>query len=59
MKTPPAGVDSQGIGIEKRQWHTNNTKVGKISRKQLEDIAKLKTPDLTAADLEQLSAHCG
>ena len=28
------------------------TAVGDISRKQLEDIAKLKTPDLTAADLE-------
>ena len=26
--------------------------MGKISRKQLEDIAKLKMPDLTAADLE-------
>ena len=29
-----------------------DTPTDKISRKQLEDIAKLKTPDLTAADLE-------
>ena len=30
--------------------HTD--KVGKVTRKQLEDIAKLKMPDLTAADME-------
>ncbi|HEU0094855.1 MAG TPA: 50S ribosomal protein L11, partial [Rhizomicrobium sp.] len=30
----------------------NTTKVGKITRKQLEEVAKTKTPDLTAADLE-------
>ena len=30
----------------------NTNKVGRISRKQLEDVAKIKQPDLTAADLE-------
>ena len=53
MKTPPAAVlIRKAIGIEKGSGTPNTSKVGKISRKQLEDIAKLKTPDLTAADLE-------
>jgi large subunit ribosomal protein L11 len=53
MKTPPAAVlIRKAIGIEKGSGTPNTNKVGKISRKQLEDIAKLKTPDLTAADLE-------
>jgi large subunit ribosomal protein L11 len=53
MKTPPAAVlIRKAIGIEKGSGTPNTAKVGKISRKQLEDIAKLKTPDLTAAGLE-------
>ena len=53
MKTPPAAVlIRKAIGIEKGSGTPNTAKVGKISRKQLEDIAKMKTPDLTAADLE-------
>jgi large subunit ribosomal protein L11 len=53
MKTPPAAVlIRKAIGIEKGSGTPNTTKVGKITRKQLEEIAKLKTPDLTAADLE-------
>ena len=53
MKTPPASVlIRKAIGIEKGSGTPNTTKVGKISRKQLEDIAKTKTPDLTAADLD-------
>jgi large subunit ribosomal protein L11 len=53
MKTPPASVlIRKAIGIEKGSGTPNTAKVGKISRKQLEDIAKTKTPDLTAADLE-------
>lgn len=53
MKTPPAAVlIRKAIGIEKGSGTPNTSKVGKISRKQLEEIAKLKTPDLTAADLE-------
>jgi large subunit ribosomal protein L11 len=53
MKTPPAAVlIRKAIGIEKGSGTPNTAKVGKISRKQIEDIAKLKTPDLTAADLE-------
>jgi len=53
MKTPPAAVlIRKAIGIEKGSGTPNTAKVGKISRKQLEEIAKLKTPDLTAADLD-------
>jgi large subunit ribosomal protein L11 len=53
MKTPPASVlIRKSIGIEKGSGAPNTTKVGRISRKQLEDIAKTKTPDLTAADLD-------
>ena len=53
MKTPPASVlIRKSIGIEKGSGTPNTAKVGKITRKQLEDIARTKTPDLTAADLE-------
>ena len=53
MKTPPASVlIRKAIGIEKGSGVPNTQKVGKISRKQLEEVAKTKTPDLTAADLE-------
>ena len=52
MKTPPASVlIRKAIGIEKGSGTPNTAKVGKITRKQLEEIAKTKTPDLTAADL--------
>jgi large subunit ribosomal protein L11 len=53
MKTPPASVlIRKAIGIEKGSGTPNTAKVGKISRKQLEEIAKSKQPDLTAADLD-------
>jgi large subunit ribosomal protein L11 len=53
MKTPPASVlIRKSLGIEKGSGTPNTAKVGRISRKQLEDIARTKTPDLTAADLD-------
>ena len=53
MKTPPASVlIRKALGIEKGSGAPNTNKVGRINRKQLEDIAKVKQPDLTAADLE-------
>jgi large subunit ribosomal protein L11 len=53
MKTPPAAVlIRKAIGIEKGSGTPNTVKVGKISRQQLEEIARMKQPDLTAADLE-------
>jgi large subunit ribosomal protein L11 len=53
MKTPPASVlIRKAIGIEKGSSVPNKDKVGKISRKQLEEIAKTKMADLNAHDLE-------
>ena len=53
MKTPPASVlIRKQLGIEKGSGTPNTTKVGKITRKQLEEVAKTKQPDLTAADLD-------
>jgi large subunit ribosomal protein L11 len=53
MKTPPASVlIRKAIGIEKGSGTPNTSKVGKISRKQLEDIARTKASDLTAAGLD-------
>ena len=53
MKTPPAAVlIRKAIGIEKGSGTPNTAKVGKISRKQLEEVAKMQQPALTAADLE-------
>ena len=53
LKTPPASVlIRKSLGLEKGSGAPNTNKVGKISRKQLEEVAKTKQPDLTAADLE-------
>ena len=53
MKTPPASVlIRKAIGIEKGSGAPNTNKVGKITRKQIEEVATTKQPDLTAADLE-------
>jgi large subunit ribosomal protein L11 len=52
-KTPPAAVLlRKAVGIAKGSGEPNKTKVGTVTRAQLEDIAKAKEPDLTAADLE-------
>ncbi len=52
-KTPPASVlVRKAAGIEKGSSVPHTNKVGKVNRQQLEDIAKTKQPDLTAADLE-------
>jgi len=53
MKTPPATVlIKKAIQLAKGSARPHTDKVGKISRSQLEDIAKLKAPDLTAADMD-------
>ena len=53
MKTPPASVlISKAAKIEKGSARPNTDKVGKITRKQIEEIAKAKMPDLNAGDLE-------
>ena len=53
MKTPPATVLlKKAAGIESGSATPHTVKVGKVTRKQLEEIAKTKMPDLTAADLD-------
>src|SRR5690349_4946567 len=52
-KTPPASVlILKALNIPKGSGTPNRDKVGQISRKQLEDIAKMKMPDLNTTDLE-------
>jgi large subunit ribosomal protein L11 len=52
-KTPPAAVlIKRAIGIPSGSGEPNREKVGKISRKQLEEIAKTKMEDLNANDID-------
>jgi large subunit ribosomal protein L11 len=53
-KTPPASILlKRAAGIEKGSREPGKTSSGKVTKKQVEEIARLKMPDLTAADLEQ------
>jgi large subunit ribosomal protein L11 len=52
-KTPPAAVLlMKAAGLKKGSGTPNTDKVGKVTRAQLEEIAKAKEPDLTAADMD-------
>jgi large subunit ribosomal protein L11 len=52
-KTPPVTVlIKKALGIEKGSSKPNAEKVGKLTRKQLEEIAKVKLPDLNCYDIE-------
>jgi large subunit ribosomal protein L11 len=52
-KTPPAAVLlKKAAGIPKGSGTPNTEKVGKVNREQLEEIATIKMPDLTAADMD-------
>jgi large subunit ribosomal protein L11 len=52
-KTPPATVLlKKAVGLSKGSSNPNTNKVGTVSRDQLAEIAKVKTPDLTAADMD-------
>jgi large subunit ribosomal protein L11 len=53
MKTPPATVlIKKAAKVDKGSPRPHTDKVGKITRAQAEEIAKMKMPDLTAADLD-------
>ena len=53
VKTPPAAVlIKKALNIQKGSGEPNKDKVGKISRTQLEEIAKIKEPDLNANDID-------
>lgn len=53
-KTPPAAVlIKKALNLEKGSGEPNREKVGEISKKQVEEIAKVKLKDLNARTLEQ------
>ena len=53
MKTPPATVlIKKAAKVDKGSSKPHTDKVGRLTRVQAEEIAKMKTPDLTAADLD-------
>ena len=53
IKTTPASIlIKKAAGLKKRSGTPNSLKVGKVTRAQLEEIAKIKDPDLTAADVD-------
>ncbi|HPT79114.1 MAG TPA: 50S ribosomal protein L11 [Candidatus Atribacteria bacterium] len=52
-KTPPAAVLlKKAAGIEKASGRPNTQKVAQVTKKQVQEIAELKMPDLNAASLE-------
>ena len=52
-KTPPAAVLlKKAAAVDKGSGTPNTQKVGTVNRAQLEEIAKIKMPDLTAADMD-------
>jgi large subunit ribosomal protein L11 len=52
-KTPPAAVlIKKALNLEKGSGEPNKEKVGVLKKEQLEEIAKTKTPDLNANDIE-------
>ena len=51
-KTPPTpDLLKKAVGLEKGSGEPNRKKVGKVTQKQIEDIAKMKMPDLNTVDL--------
>ena len=56
-KTPPASILlKRAAGIAKGSGEPNKTKIGKVTEKQVEEIAKQKLPDLNARDLTAAGA---
>ena len=52
-KTPPAAVlIKEALNVEKGSGEPNREKVGRLTRKQLQDIAEVKLEDLNARDVE-------
>jgi large subunit ribosomal protein L11 len=54
LKTPPVSyLLKKAVGIMKGSGEPNKLKVGKVSEKQVEEIAKLKLPDLNTKDVQK------
>ena len=55
IKSPPASVLLiKATGIKKGSGEPNRTKVGKVTRAQMEEIVKIKTADLNASDMDAM-----
>lgn len=53
LRTPPASdLLRKAAGVEKGSGVPNRTKVGRVTRQQLQEIANLKMPDLNAPSVE-------
>jgi len=53
LKTPPAAVlIKKAMGLESGSATPHKVKVGKLPRAKLEEVAKMKMPDLTANDID-------
>ena len=53
LKTPPTPVlIKKALGLETASARPNRDKVGKLTKAQVEDIAKTKMPDLNCTDME-------
>jgi large subunit ribosomal protein L11 len=53
LKTPPAAdLLRKAAGVEKGSGEPNKTKVGKVSKEKVKEIAQIKMPDLNANDIE-------
>ncbi len=53
LKTPPASVLlKKAAKLDKGSMEPNRTKMGKVTREQVREIAQLKLPDLNATDLD-------
>ncbi len=53
LKTPPASILlKRAAGLAKGSGEPNRVKVGKVTRKQIEEIARTKMPDLNTDDIE-------
>ena len=56
-KTPPAAVLlKKAAKVEKGSAESNRNKVGKVTKAQVEEIAKLKMPDLNANDIAEAAS---
>jgi large subunit ribosomal protein L11 len=57
-KTPPVAIlVKKSLSLAKGSAEPNKTKVGKITQEQIEEIAKIKLPDLNSFDLEGAKAQ--
>ncbi|MFA5098497.1 MAG: 50S ribosomal protein L11 [Candidatus Margulisiibacteriota bacterium] len=56
LKTPPAStLLTKAAGVEKGSGEPNRNKVGSVTKKQVEEIAQIKLPDLNARDIKAAS----